>query len=101
MKIFILSAMLSSAVAAPPPEPARQQALRNLLKHDCGACHGLTLKGGLGPGLRPADLADKSNEFLTATILRGRPGTAMPPWNRFIDKSEAAWLVEILKNPQP
>jgi len=34
----------------------RQQALRDLLKQDCGACHGLTLKGGMGPALLPAQI---------------------------------------------
>ncbi len=29
----------------------RQQELLHLLKHDCGSCHGMTLKGGLGPDL--------------------------------------------------
>ena len=27
----------------------RSEELRNLLIQDCGSCHGITLKGGLGP----------------------------------------------------
>jgi len=75
----------------------RQQALRDLLKQDCGACHGLTLKGGMGPALLPETLAGKSDEFLADTILNGRQGTAMPPWQPFMNRDEALWLVKLLR----
>ena len=68
------------------------------LKQDCGSCHGLTLKGGLGPALLPKNLVGKSDEILIDTILYGRAGTPMPPWNFEISKNEAKWLVKILKN---
>jgi cytochrome c55X len=77
--------------------PERQQALRDLLKQDCGACHGLTLKGGMGPALLPETLDGKSDDFLTDTILNGRQGTAMPPWQPFMNRDEALWLVKILR----
>lgn len=77
----------------------RQQALRDLLKQDCGACHGLTLKGGMGPALLPETLAGKSDDFLADTILNGRPGTAMPPWQPFMNRDEALWLIGGLRNP--
>jgi cytochrome c55X len=80
--------------------PERQQALRDLLKQDCGACHGLTLKGGMGPALLPETLAGKSDEFLADTIMNGRQGTAMPPWQPFMNRDEALWLIGILKNPR-
>ncbi|MGR8934247.1 MAG: c-type cytochrome [Gammaproteobacteria bacterium] len=83
--------------AAADPSPERQQALRNLLKHDCGACHGLTLNGGLGPALLPDNLQGKSDEILVQTILEGRKGTAMPPWKPFVSADEARWLVRILR----
>ncbi|MGR9116368.1 MAG: c-type cytochrome [Gammaproteobacteria bacterium] len=101
MKAFALLLTLTSHVFASEPTESRQRELRNLLKHDCGACHGLTLQGGLGPSLLPADLADKSDDFLIMTILMGREGTAMPPWSRFLNRDEAAWLVDLLKKPQP
>jgi cytochrome c55X len=75
----------------------RQQALRDLLKQDCGACHGLTLKGGMGPALLPETLDGKSDDFLADTILNGRQGTAMPPWQPFMNRDEALWLVKILR----
>jgi len=78
------------------PGADRQQELIHLLRQDCGACHGLYLTGGLGPGLRPQDLYGKPVESLSEVILRGRPGTPMPGWQGFISESEAGWMVETL-----
>lgn len=97
MKKWLFLMLAATSVVAGEPSPERQNALRNLLNHDCGACHGLTLKGGLGPALLPEALADKSDNFLITTILNGRPGTAMPPWQPFMTRDEAAWLVGILR----
>jgi len=83
------------------PSTARQQELLNLLKHDCGSCHGLTLKGGLGPSLLTSAIANKDDSFLVQTILNGRKGTAMPPWRDFINEAEAAWLVQYLRQIRP
>jgi len=79
------------------PSRERQATLRNMLKHDCGACHGLTLKGGLGPALLPENLATLSDDFLVKTIQNGRKGTAMPPWKPFITEAETTWLVKQLR----
>ena len=75
----------------------RQDELVYLLRHDCGSCHGMTLKGGLGPSLLPAALADLAAESLIDIILRGVPGTPMPPWNPELTPAEAAWLVRQIK----
>lgn len=80
--------------------PQRKQVLHELLMNDCGACHGLTLTGGLGPSLLPDALAGKSNTMLVNTILHGRKGTAMPPWEKLINAQEADWLVQYLKKPR-
>jgi cytochrome c55X len=88
--------LCSQPASAAVPEPARQAELIRLLRQDCGSCHGMTLKGGLGPALLPASLNDKPAEGLTATIYHGRPGTPMPPWKQFMSEAEAAWLVELL-----
>lgn len=74
----------------------RQAELHHLLKHDCGSCHGMTLKGGLGPALTNDVLAGKSRLMLLTTILEGRPGTPMPPWKTLLTHEEASWLVDIL-----
>jgi cytochrome c55X len=88
---------VASAAAEEPLSGPRQAELRNLLLQDCGSCHGLTLKGGLGPALLPEALVDKPVAFLTHTILEGRPGTAMPPWRGLLTEQEAAWIAELLK----
>lgn len=89
---------LAGAVAgeASVPDAARSAELLHLLRHDCGSCHGLTLAGGLGPPLRPADLRDKPAQNIQQVILFGRPGSAMPGWQAFLSESEAAWLAEVL-----
>lgn len=79
------------------PETRRQQEILHLLKHDCGSCHGMTLKGGLGPSLRPDVIGDVSDEALVETIMNGRSGTPMAPWRISLDENEAGWLVQRLK----
>jgi cytochrome c55X len=88
---------LAPAASAGAPSPERQAALINMLRHDCGACHGLTLKGGLGPPLLAQRLGAVSDRALVAIILDGVPGTPMPPWRPMISAPEAAWLVARLK----
>lgn len=89
------------AVAAAEPSAERQAVLRSLLTQDCGSCHGLTLGGGLGPSLQAQALDGKPAEYLVATILYGRPGTAMPPWQPFLSDGEAVWLARLLKQQTP
>jgi cytochrome c55X len=86
----------ASLLAAEPVNP-RQAELTHLVRQDCGSCHGMTLKGGLGPALTRDALRDKPAESLVVTVLYGRPGTAMPPWNTFVSEAEAAWIVRQLK----
>jgi cytochrome c55X len=85
------STVAMATVAA--PDAARARELLRLLKQDCGSCHGMRLTGGLGPALTPEALRTKPAESLVATIVSGRPGTAMPPWRRFVSEAEARWLV--------
>ncbi len=87
---------LSASVFA-EPSAERQQELKHLLKHDCGSCHGMTLKGGLGPALLPENLIDKADEVLKQTILHGRPPTPMPPWLGILSEEEVEWLVMLLR----
>ncbi len=96
MRLFLLGLSLISPLLLAEPNPERQADIRNLLKHDCGSCHGLTLKGGLGPSLLAADLRYKTTDFLIDTIQNGRQGTAMPPWKPFINEAETRWLIHTL-----
>lgn len=75
---------------------ARGVELENMLVQDCGSCHGLKFRGGLGPALLPENLQGKPRDFLIATILEGRPGTAMPPWKAMLSSEEAAWMADRL-----
>ena len=86
--------MLLTSVHAGMPDAARQVELLSILQQDCGSCHGLTLKGGLGPSLLPDHLLGKSREALAATVRDGRPGTAMPPWGPILDDAEINWMVD-------
>jgi cytochrome c55X len=95
-----LAPCAASAAAISSPGPERKQELLHMLQHDCGACHGLTLRGGLGPALLPEALAARSEDELVGTILDGRPGTPMPPWRPFLTEPEARWLVHVLRHPE-
>ena len=86
---------------SPRIKPERQNELVHLVRQDCGSCHGMQLRGGLGPALTPEMLKDKPVESLVSTILHGRPGTAMPPWNTFLSEAEAAWIVNSLQKGFP
>ena len=100
--LLLLQMLFASVVAADTGIlEARQRELLNLLRNDCGACHGMTMKGGLGLPLTPEALRDKDFNSLVLTILDGRPGTPMPPWRRFLTENEARWMVQQLQHGLP
>lgn len=99
--VLVGLAFLAAEDSRAEPAPARRAELVNLVRQDCGACHGLTLKGGLGPALLPEALAGKPDDALVFTVMRGRPGTAMPGWSRFVNDAEAEWIVARLKSGFP
>lgn len=88
---------LGGAQADAVPDAARQQELASLVLQDCGSCHGMTLQGGLGPALTAERLGHTPDAALIDTILLGRSGTPMPPWQGLLDRAEAAWIVQQLK----
>lgn len=90
-----------ACAALPATAGERSHELKNLVREDCGSCHGMTLKGGLGAPLTPGDLADKDTASLTAIILDGVPGTPMPPWRGLISEADARWIAERLKQGFP
>ena len=96
LALFSLLVTATAAVMAEAPDATRQVQLLYLLKHDCGSCHGMTRKGGLGPALLPDNLRDLPPEMLVTTILEGRPGTPMPPWKGELSDADARWLVDAL-----
>ena len=96
----LLAAAAASAAADGPPEPRRSEIV-NMVRQDCGSCHGLTMKGGLGPPLVPEAVAAKDPELMRAIILHGLRGTPMPPWRPFLTDDEAMFVVQLLKKGLP
>ncbi len=90
-------AVAAALSAEPACSEERAVALERLVKQDCGSCHGMTLKGGLGPDLLPGRLAGVPAEALVATILDGRPGTPMPRWRGLLSEDDALWIAKYLK----
>ena len=84
---------------APTPERAIQ--LARMVRQDCGSCHGMTLRGGLGPPLLPAALAGKPADYLKHVILKGSGGTAMPGWSPLLSEADAGWITEHLLSGVP
>ena len=82
---------------AAPPDAARVKALVHLVRQDCGSCHGMTLKGGLGKPLLPQNLAGRDTEALAEIILDGIPDTPMPPWRTELSRDDALWIARKLK----
>lgn len=105
-RILISAVVLFGLIMAPasvmgdgPTTPVVEQArLANLVIQDCGSCHGLTLRGGLGPPLRPGDLGDLPLEAIAAIIREGVPDTAMPPWKSLLSPEEIHWISQQLKS---
>ena len=96
--LSLFSAFLCQA--ADIPSPTRQAELEFLVIHDCGSCHGLSLRGGLGPPLLPESLSSRSADYLTAVILHGRASSAMPPWKHLLTPYEARWIAQrLLEGP--
>ena len=95
--LFALVILSQLTPVSAAPDSAKQAELLYLLKHDCGSCHGMTRKGGLGPALLPENLHDRPATLMVNTILDGRSGTPMPPWRGQLTKPEAQWLVEMLR----
>ncbi|MGF1642363.1 MAG: c-type cytochrome [Thiotrichales bacterium] len=78
------------------PAP-RQQELRNFFVQDCGSCHGLTMRGGLGGPLLPENLKDKPDDYLYAVIMEGIPGQPMPPWKALLNDADVAFLIRLMR----
>ena len=91
-----LTVLLLCGWAQAEPDAQRQQELRHLLVQDCGSCHGMTLKGGLGPDIRAMALSGSDPETIAQIILDGVPGTPMPPWRPLMSEDDALWIANYL-----
>lgn len=99
--LFVALAVASQQAAAEPLTPQRQSELTRLVRQDCGSCHGMTLKGGLGKALLPETLAPLGADQIADVILEGMAGTPMPPWKGLMGRDEALWIAERLKEGFP
>lgn len=97
LKLVAISLALTTlpALAGELP-PGRAAELERLVRQDCGSCHGMSLKGGLGSDLRAEALAGIAPHTLVQIILDGVPGTAMPPWRPLLTEGDAQWIAEYL-----
>lgn len=96
-----LIALATPTVADAISRP-RAEALRAMVRQDCGSCHGLRLTGGLGTPITPAALAGREPDDLALLILDGMPGTAMPGWRPLLSADEARWIADyLLKGDMP
>jgi cytochrome c55X len=96
---MVLPALCISATSAMAVETGSEKAtkLERLVIQDCGSCHGLTLKGGLGNPIDVDTMQHYAREDLRDIILDGIPGTAMPPWRPLISEADALWIADYLK----
>jgi len=74
----------------------RQKELTYMVQQDCGSCHGMTLKGGLGPSLLPERISVLPKQYLIKAVTHGRQDTPMPPWGPLLTDNEINWIVEQL-----
>ncbi|MEX3007853.1 cytochrome c [Hoeflea sp. TYP-13] len=94
----VFAAMLIAASPAMASELPLERAaeLERLVIQDCGSCHGMTMKGGLGPDIRAETLSGTSADVLAQIVLDGVPGGAMPPWRPLLSEADAQWIAEYL-----
>lgn len=101
VKVLLLGAVISAVTVIPSFADStmskHEQRLDHLLRHDCGSCHGMTLKGGLGPPLLPSNLIERDEDDIAQMILHGSPEKAMPPWAALLTTSDARWIARRLK----
>jgi cytochrome c55X len=96
--IFGLALILGNVLPAQVLAEPDASALTNMVLQDCGSCHGMTLKGGLGPALLPENLEALPVEAVAAIIRDGVGGTAMPPWKDLLSDEEVLWISRHLKS---
>ncbi len=82
-----------------PPQDSVATGLK-LYRSRCAVCHGEDGEGKIGPSLNNQSVLQVvSNEFLHDTIVKGRPGTAMPAW-RQLSSLDVADIIALLRNWQ-
>ena len=93
--LLLLLLTVSASNAAEVTQP-RAAELENMVLQDCGSCHGLTRKGGLGPDIRAKTLEGYQPDALASIIKNGVEGTPMPPWGPLLSDEDINWIAEYL-----
>ena len=102
MRSLIALVLLACPVTGGELPLGRAAELEHLVLQDCGSCHGMTKKGGLGSPLTRDAIGHYDPEILSAVILDGVPGTAMPPWRPLLSEADALWIAQyLLKGTAP
>ncbi len=102
MRSFVVLLLLANPATGGEIPAGRAAELEHLVLHDCGSCHGMTKKGGLGSPLTRGAIAHYDPETLSGVILDGVPGTAMPPWRLLLSENDAMWIARyLLKGDAP
>jgi cytochrome c55X len=96
-----MGAGIVTMTSASALDETRERKLTHLVRQDCGSCHGMTLKGGLGGPLLPKNLEHFESEGIASIILDGVPGKPMPPWQGQLSQEEAMWIADNLKKGFP
>ncbi|HEU0124365.1 MAG TPA: PQQ-dependent dehydrogenase, methanol/ethanol family [Bryobacteraceae bacterium] len=95
MKLVLLFAAAALAALAQHPQAVREG--RQLFVRNCSACHGDTAKGGRGPDLTTGEWKHGgSTDDLVRNIVKGIPGTQMPPIP--MPDNEARAIVDFLRS---
>lgn len=101
-RLIALLLLLASPAMGGEIPALRAGELEHLVLQDCGSCHGMTLKGGLGSPLTRDAIGHYDPEILSGVILDGVPGTAMPPWRALLSEADALWIaLYLLKGSDP
>lgn len=79
----------------------RRQELADFVVQDCGSCHGLTFRGGLGSAFTKRKLEEVPEQVLFDVIENGIEGTPMPAWGPLLKPEEIKWIINYLKRVSP
>ncbi len=97
VSILLCPLILPIPARAGEPDAVRKAELAGLLTQDCGSCHGLKRRGGLGAPLTREALASRSDEDLAIIIREGIPGQPMPPWGPLLSDDDIDWIIHLLR----
>ncbi len=95
--LLLLPPLRAAEPGGESPSPERIAELDNTLRQDCGSCHGLTLRGGLGKPLTAEVIATRSDEYLFAVIRDGIAGTPMAPWGQILSDDDIRIIINLLR----